>query len=180
LQKKNKKIDDRSIPWIVFGVVLLAFLFPLSYGTVLQNTLIPFILGLVFVYFSIKKILLFNLSKKWKNTEGEVLYTKVAIDNPYAREMVWSYFPYIKYSFNVKGRIYTSDHVAYYRELRSRPQQIETFLSNLSEPNLTVYYNPQNPKESVLIPDMPLHRKLFWYFFLFIGISSLTISFIGL
>lgn len=180
MHKKNKKIDDRSIPWKVFGLVLFAFLFQFSYGTVLQNTFIPLILGIALIYYSAKKLTLFNLSQKWENTEGTLLYKKAAIDNPYARELVWSYFPYIKYSFNVKGRTYTSDHVAYYRELKNKPEQIETFISELSEPSLTVYYNPQNPNESVLIPDMPLHRKLFWYFFLLIGIIALTISLIGL
>ena len=180
MNKKNKTIDDRSVPWKVFGIVLFAFLFHFSYGTSLQNTFIPFVLGIALIYFSAKKITHFNLIQKWKNTDGTLLYKKVAIDNPYAREMVWSYFPYIKYSFNVKGRTYTSDHVAYYRELKSKPEQIENFISELTEPNLTVYYNPQNPNESVLIPNMPLHRKIFWYFFLLIGISSLIISLIGL
>lgn len=180
MHKKNKKIDDRSVTWKVFGLVLFAFLFQFFYGTTLLNTFIPFILGIALIYYSVKKLTLFNLSQKWENTEGTLLYKKVAIDNPYAREMVWSYFPYIKYSFNVKGRTYTSDHVAYYRELKSKPEQIETFISKLSEPNLIVYYNPQNPNESVLIPDMPLHRKIFWYFFLLIGIIALVIFLIGL
>jgi len=170
---QTSSVDDKSMVWKV-PLIILPFmallLIPGDLETVLQ--IISFIVGIFMIYISTQKIFQFKLSGSWKTVEGELLYSKVAIDNPYARDLLKSYFPYMKYSYTVGRKTYFSDKVANYRELRDYPEEIEEMITQMTTPKLTVYYNPKNPEKSLLIADMPLHRKLFWIFMLLMGVGA--------
>lgn len=165
--------DDKSIMWklplIIFPFILLLLL-PIDLGIALSIILIA--VGIVLTYISIQKFNQFTLSNTWKIVDGELLYKKVTVDNPYAADRAKSYFPYIKYSYTVERKTYVSDTVANYRELRDFPEEIDELMQLMSTPILKVYYNPKDPSESLLIADMPLHRKIFWIFIFLLGCSS--------
>ncbi len=136
------------------------------------------VVGVFIVYKSIQRISQFHLSKRWKQAEGTLLYKKVAMDNPYAADRAKSYFPYMKYRYRVGRITYVSDSVSNYRELRDFPEEIEVFMEALATPRLIVYYNPKYPSQSLLIADMPLHRKVFWIMMLLLGLGSFAAVFI--
>ena len=112
------------------------------------------------------------------------VYQKIGIDNPHTQTVYNSngddlarlYFPYIKYSYIVNGKTYISDNVAFYRELKNDENNIKSLIKEIIEPTLTVYYNPLDSEKSTLIPNFPLHRKIFWYFIMTIGLSSIIIG----
>jgi len=180
-KKTSSSVDDKSVIWKVGVVVLLAplFLF-LPYDSIFKDVIFPLGVGIGLIYISIIRIRKFNLARKWKTTDGELLYKKVAIDNPYARELVRSYFPYIKYCYSVQGRTYVSDTVAYYRELKSSEHQVEKLINKMTTSGFKVYYNPDKLEESVLIANIPLHRKVFWIFIFLLGCTALSIGFLPL
>jgi len=176
MKKDNFYRENQLNHWIVSIVVIIVpILLLFTIGTPTFDKLVPLILGIVLILMSLRRLFKSSLQDRWKMTDGTLLYRKVAIDNPQARKMVWSYYPYIRYSYKVNTRVFSSDHVAYYRELRSKPEDIEKLIDDLTA-SLKVYYNPQNPKESVLIANLPLRRKIFWYFFLLIGLFSFYIG----
>ncbi len=167
--------DDRSIMWKLplAGIPLMVLLLlPVNLGTTLSIVLVG--VGAVLIYMSIPRITQFKLSAAWKTVEGELLYTKVAVENPFAADRAKSYFPYMKYSYKVGRKTYVSDRVANYRELRDFPEEVEALMKQMSTPVLRVYYNPKKHSESLLIADMPLHRKIFWIFIFLLGCSSLA------
>lgn len=175
---KSSSHDDRSIAWkipLIFIPVFAMLLFPVNTTEVFS--LILSVAGGIMVYISVIRIDQFKLSHRWKKIEGKLLHKKVVIDNPYAeRDYVKSYFPYMKYSYSVEGRVYVSDKVANYRELRDFPEEIEEMMESLSIPDLIVYFNPKKPSESLLIPDLPVHRKIFWIFIFLLGLVLLTVG----
>ena len=134
------------------------------------------IIGVISLYLSLKKLSSVNRALKWNKIRGTLVYQKVKCDNPHAQEMVRSYYPYIKYEYEVKGKLYTSDNVAFYRELNDTKDETQEYIKTLSQPFLNVYFNPNKFEESVLVPSLPLHRKIFWYFFVLFGISSIFIG----
>ncbi|MBN2892325.1 MAG: DUF3592 domain-containing protein [Bacteroidales bacterium] len=180
-EKTSTSIDDRSVVWKVGIIVLFSPLFIfLPHDSILKDVIFPLFVGMGLLYISINKMRRFNLVTKWKITDGELLNKKVAIDNPYAREFVRSYFPYIKYSYPVHGKTYISDSVAHYRELKSSEQEIEKLMDKMTASGLKVYFNPNRPEESVLIANIPLHRKLFWLFIFFLGCTALSVGLLPL
>jgi hypothetical protein len=175
----QSNVDDKSLIWkivLLFVPLSMLVFFPNCFEECSKVFL--FIVGFVLIFLSAKKLLRSDVRKSWYKTQGEVLYHKAAIDNPYASEHVRSYFPYIRYSYKVKNRLYKSDKVAEYRELKDYPEEIEYLINSISRPELNVYYNPKKPDQSLLIPNLPLHRLIYWIFLVMIGIGSLVTAFI--
>ncbi len=157
-------------------LTLLIFL-PYEFQQIIHfDIIVLMLIGIITLYLSVKKLSDVNKALKWNRTEGRLLYQKVKCDNPHAQEMARSYYPYIKYEYEVKGKIYTSDNVAYYRELNDTISETEEYIKTISQPILNVYFNPNEHGESVLVPNLPLHRKIFWYFFVLLGTSSIFIG----
>jgi len=174
---KPSKVDDRSLYWklaILFFPFSLLMLLPVDLSKIFPIVLV--LIGIPMTYKSIQRIRQFSLSDRWKTVTGELLYKKVAIDNPFAADRAKSYFPYMKYSYKVDSKTYVSDTVANYRELRDFPEEIEEYMEQLTRASLKVHYNPEKHAESLLVADMPLHRKIFWIFIFILGFSSVIIG----
>jgi len=140
--------------------------------------LILFLIGLGLVFIAVKKLHILHQASSWEKTEAKVLHTEVKIDNPMAREFVWSYYPYIRYQYYVNRREYISDHVAFYRELRDNRSDVERYIKQLIKLRLYIYYDPRDPQKSIIVKTLPFSRKMFWYFFMLLGIGSIYIGFV--
>ena len=175
MQKETVSIIAKGV-LALFPLTLLIFL-PYEFQQKIHFDIIIVIgIGVISLYLSLKKLSNVNKALKWNKTRGKVLYQKVKCDNPHAQEMARSYYPYIKYEYEVKGTIFTSDNVAFYRELNDTIDKTEEYIKTISQPFLNVYFNPNAYEESVLVPNLPLHRKVFWCFFVLLGISSIFIG----
>jgi hypothetical protein len=140
------------------------------------DTILLISIGSISLYLSLKKLSDVNTASSWTKTRGKLLYQKVKCDNPHAQKMVRSYYPYLKYSYEVRGKTYTSDKVAFYRELHDTEYETIKYIKTISQPFLNVYFNPRQHNASVIAPNLPLHRKIFWYFFVLLGVSSIFIG----
>jgi len=140
-KQQSSSEKDKSIIWKLPLLLLpLLVLFYLSYNNYISDVIFPFTIAIALIYVSFKKIQNFDLSKKWKTCQGTLLYTRVGVDNPYAQELVRSYYPYIKYSYIVKKNTYISEKVGHYRELRS---------SKECKPPQKLYYLKQNNLDKI-------------------------------
>ena len=175
LQKETSSIIVK-LGIALLPLTLLIFL-PYEFQQKIHFDIIILIgIGIISLYLSLKKLSNVNKALKWNKTRGRLLYQKVKCDNPHAQEMVRSYYPFIKYEYEVKGKIYTSENVAFYRELNDTKDETEEYIKTISQPFLNVYFNPNAYEESILVPNLPLHRKIFWYFFVLLGTSSIFIG----
>lgn len=187
--KMSNYIKDNSLPKIAIAIFTSAFFIIfviIPFASDISDILIPIGIGIPFVIISFIRWKQFDISKQWKQTMGKVIYTKIGIDNPHTQAVYNSngddlarlYFPHIKYSYEVEGKKYISENVAFYRELKTRKKAIKLFIQDLVEPTLIVYYNPKCRNESTLIAKFPLHRRIFWYFIMSIGLTSIIIGLI--
>ena len=183
----SENVNDNSLvkkSILILGTLFFIMVVLIPFAPNLSNIIIPFGIGIPLLIISFKRWQQFDVTNKWIQTNGKLLYRKVAIDNPNTQAVYDSnghdlarlYFPYIKYSYEIKGKTHTSENVAFYRELKGNKDDINSLITKLVEPHLIVYYNPLKVEESTLIPKFPLHRKIFWYFIMSIGLTSVIIG----
>lgn len=86
-----------------------------------------------------------------------------------------SFFPNIIYRYEVGNRIYTSDCVSFENVgMAEETAQAIADQFNMGE-EIEVFYNPKNPRQSVLEPGVPISQ--FW--FLGGGIFMASVGFLG-
>ena len=182
----SKNINNNSLPKTAIAIFAAAFfiMFIIVPFTPNFSSIIPLGIGIPLVIISFVRWNQFDVTKKWNQTTGKVIYQKIGIENPHTEAIYTSsghdlarlYFPYIKYSYEIKGKTYISDNIAFYRELKNDENDIKSLIKEITEPILTVYYDPVYIEKSTLIPKFPLHRKIFWYFIMSIGLSAIIIG----
>lgn len=103
-------------------------------------------LFLLFTYLLFKSL----ETKRWVSTEGKILSKEVdkgALKNNESH----LYTANIKYSYNVNGKEFVSKRIFYGNWIAiSTPFSAQETVKRYKKTNVTVYYNPNNPKESVL------------------------------
>jgi len=97
----------------------------------------------------------FQESQHWAATEGKVeeafVHRSERVDEDTGRVSV-TFYPRVRYSYVVNGEEYIGTHIAFGgQQGYSRPAQAEAVLARYPEGGrVTVYYNPDNPREAVL------------------------------
>jgi hypothetical protein len=129
-------------------------------------------------------------SKTWKQATAEITEIgifKVKFPVLYSFFYAKGYFPALIYTYEVNQQKYrnrklsfASDYV-YNQELdESSSNQYnkmnEQFAKWMKEKKLEIYYNPNNPKESVIFRDFPLSRKIFYRIFGTLSTMALLVS----
>jgi hypothetical protein len=136
--------------WIIGGISIS---FPV---VMLIPDVVPFIIGLILLWFGYKKYSSYRRLDKWEKSQGKLLNTDIGIyrvsDGQYSPATPF-YFPMAHYCYTYKGSTYENNVYAYDKrsiwttELSSVKKTIAT-LSN--DEGLLVYVNPVNPNESSL------------------------------
>ncbi len=121
------------------------------------------IFGLILIIFAVQNSIISMESEDWLTVEGTI--TSSAIDSYKERDTgtgddspttyTTYYEPEITYSYLVNGADYSSDKISFSRTrfvIQSEAQEIIDKYSTGT--NVTVYYNPNNPSESVLKPGI--------------------------
>ena len=115
-------------------------------------------------------------SKTWEKATAEILKLgifKVKFPILHSFDYAISYFPALFYTYEVNQKRYhnrklsfVSDYVHNQELDESSSNQYnkmnEQFAKWIKEKKLEIYYNPKNPKESVVFRDFQLSRKLFY------------------
>ena len=92
-------------------------------------------------------------SKAWKESKGRVLYFGVITSNE--DDGPDTYHTTIKYSYIVDAQIYRSSEVSFLGMRAATKRNVEALVRHLKKPeNLSVFYNPRKPQESVLLPGL--------------------------
>lgn len=90
-------------------------------------------------------------SKAWKESKGRALYFGVITSNE--DDGPATYRPTIEYSYIVDAKTYRSNEVGFLGIRAATKRNVEALVRHLKKPeNLSVFYNPRKPQESVLTP----------------------------
>ena len=134
---------------------------------------IIFLCGFIYSLFLIHKCIKASF---WPRVDGRVLRSRIIVDDSDHDGGV-SYSPDITYSYCVKGMAYTSETVYLFSLWQTK--RSATFLTNKYQVNdkIEVRFNPDNPKDSVLITGMSrlhLNALIALIFMLVAGVYFLT------
>jgi len=123
----------------------------------------PLVMGILFIVFGIRNHSLGNQSEHWPSVQGKLVGESRSIRK---KQRV-----HISYEYSVQGATYKNSRVNFQDDKSSKKTISSKY--NVGD-SLPVYYNPENPEQSVLMPGsslVSLLMKLFGAFFCF-GMSA--------
>ncbi|MEH6686694.1 MAG: DUF3592 domain-containing protein [Halopseudomonas sabulinigri] len=92
-------------------------------------------------------------SSEWKETKGRILYFGVTTSDE--GDGPATYHTTIEYKYIVDAQIYRSSEVGFLGMRAATKRNAEALIKHLREPgDLSVFYNPRKPQESVLLPGL--------------------------
>lgn len=115
-------------------------------------------IGIIFsigIFLFLNFFYLFYMSKKtkmWNAVKGKVLSSNIDSIKYVGEDAAQSYKARVEYQYSVNGESYSSKRIFYGDYLRSNmPWRAKKIIKKYAKDEMvTVYYNPQNPKDSVL------------------------------
>lgn len=106
-------------------------------------------------------------TKHWPSRQGEIIHLRFPVFN----KMFW--LVDVRYSYTVEDASYTSTQISNLDILLAWNPFHWLFFTSLKESTgVTVYYNPNNPSESVLIPGLSLLYLPFVFFAAFVVVTG--------
>ena len=177
-QKQISIIDYESI-WFETSLILIVVGF-----IVKEFYLLLYFIGTIHIFIFFHHFYLSRKLQNWIKTEGiyEVYYLKkVSIINA-SRNIQEKYQPYCEYNYCIDNKKYFShtlsiikNDFSFHKEFLAEANMAVKRKSEMKK--VTLYYNPKNYSESVLVRGMSSGLVLRTYL---IGISGLVALFLGL
>lgn len=122
------------------------------------------LLGAALLFFFARKIIKALRSSSWPSIPGQITANAVVFHND--GETCY-YEPQIKYSYSIRGQVFSGNNIALGRSFSSRlafPCRRVARRYPVGK-RIPVYYNPRTPSECVLIPGVwPIFSKLGFIF----------------
>lgn len=117
-------------------------------------------------------------AKKWEKTEGVIVNHKVDkfdVENG-SRGTVERYRPYYLYEYTVNGKTYKNDQLGVLKKDFSEPKEFVRLVEQKIQKNskkltVTIYYDPTQPENSILINEFSSGRTFLVYVYLFSTIT---------
>jgi Protein of unknown function (DUF3592) len=149
----------------------------------MKKTLISLLVGIIFAIVGIaftfalakpqmKKA---EQSKTWPTTMGAVIKSEIVSEKD--SEHGTMYRPEVVYVYSVDNREYTSNEITFGSSMVSTSRRKSVAKATYKYPvgkQVNVYYNPDEPYESVLETDVTFATKLLlWIGYLLIGVGAL-------
>ena len=103
-------------------------------------------------------------AQRWETVEGKIVESRASRGSRSRSE------PQIVYEYQVAGRLYKSEKIAFLFVTSSESDVFETVSKYPPDAKVTVYYNPADPAQAVLEPDVSIFSVLI----LIAGISLLA------
>ena len=121
-----------------------------------------FLLGAVTAIIGVRRMLFAWSMRHWPATQGEVRSSEVLKVQPLDARESEMYRPEIRYAFTVDGKEYTGVRRALLTMRYSGPKPAADVVARYPVGgSVTVYYDPVNPRESILIRETALPWAVF-------------------
>lgn len=119
-----------------------------------------------------------NASNHWETTTGKLtesqLWGKRRIDG----EMVDSENLSVKYQYDVNGKTFTGSRATFYT--LHYPETVDFSKRYPKGSTVSIFYNPQNPSESVIIPGLHPHKPNSEIWLASVGVVVVLATVIGI
>ena len=123
------------------------------------GSLLVFVGALVFLGYMARVYSQAEAVRQWPTAQGEILKTWVSVRSDSEDD---EYVPEVRYRYTVEGQTYTGDRLRAAPVSAGSRNGAERMLAAYPQGAVVrVYYNPQNPAESVLEPGV---ARSFWFF----------------
>ena len=128
-----------------------------------------FILGLAYIVWIVVTKRHSQGTPNWPKVTGTVVRSRVyTFEHETSQGQERTYTPLVTYSYGVRGEVYTSaarDVWPYYRATTLNLQGAVSVISKYPDGSrVSVYYNPANPKQSLLeVPKPAAHNAVLYY-----------------
>lgn len=107
-----------------------------------------------------------NAAQTWPTVTGEIGGSEIKLHRKLRGPVM---YPHISYTYEVNGKSYHSSNIMAGGEMGG--MNVETMLARYPHGSkVTVYYDPQNPKNAVLEPGNKTISKALWLMFAFMNI----------
>jgi len=179
IQQKKKELD------IVSFLLGIPF-FPLWIVGMIRDLSFSLQLVTLFLLIYFYHIVILLKVKNWQKIEGNyydfIVYKFWAAygTKMFATKM---YRPSFTYSYQVDGITYKNDRLGIFKkdhEVGSEEEAQRVVRVNKKKHTLTVYYNPKNPQESMLLPFFSFRKRLQLYTLLFFASTLILKEFFSL
>lgn len=115
--------------------------------------------GLCSGVYLLRSLIRRRASQNWPTTTGTILESSLDEDSD-------GYAPHVAYAYAVAGKRYTNDRIYFHTSQSGTKHAAQKHLSAYPMgTRVDVYFNPQNPHDSVLNRHMPIWLPVFWLFF---------------
>lgn len=114
------------------------------------------------------------ISINWPHTNAKIIHSDLGLDGTAGQSAD------IRYEFEVNGETYTGNRVGYGDYVSSDSMHVINILKKYPKgKDVTVYYNPDNPKNNLLEPGIKLQTWFLPVFgIIFLGIGILQLIFV--
>ncbi len=178
-KKEREQFDKKQYTYIALGlVVLVLFLFLFNDADFMNQPFnikyFTYPVAFTFLGFGIRNIFKQTSSQEWEKTECLIESKDVNIIFNYRGGS--SYHPLVYYSYRVGGKKFISYNIQIGMSGFKKYKRADEAMSLFKEgQNYTCYYNPKNPKESMLRRDYKFNQPvlLFAYGALFFFLPSI-------
>jgi len=137
-----------------------------------------FIICFAFIGFSAFNIIKGFETESWSQTSATILSSEIGYSTSHSRHggSSTTYGAKITYQYSVNGVSYTSNTISYGYAYSSDHDAASQLVDNYPVGKIvTIYYNPDNPSEAVLISGIDSSTWIFFSFGLFFSIIGIAI-----
>lgn len=109
------------------------------------------LIGIVCLFIALRNRQRAQASAEWHSAPGTLLSFKITKGKTKHQT---HYYPHLKYEYTLNGTRYTSDRISFgYLAYDSEDEAKSELEQRVGKNPVTVYYDPQNPKDAVLLRD---------------------------
>ena len=141
-----------------------------------SNILIPLIfiiIGVVLLIPYFRSLAKMRASQAWSTVQGTVVESRVgrSASTDSEGEVSYSYYPEIRYQYQVMGNEYQGDKISFSPKISSIRSWAERVIAKYpTGANVTIYYQPDNPSNAVLERSVSRVMLVLGIIFVLIGI----------
>lgn len=139
--------------------------------------LILLVVGIILVVGNVRARKRADASQNWPNTTGRILLSETRTSQTRDDDgnlQAPAYFPYVEYDYILNGQVYKSHKLTFgsHETFTARATAASRLAPYPVGANVTLYYNPENPGDSVLERRAPKSKSGLVVGIIFIGMAA--------
>ena len=174
---KEATHEEMFTGFIVLGFNVMFLIFFLIFFIDMVELLFAF-MGIQFLCFASFKLKKVSELAKWVPVPIKLLHTEILvkqINNEYGQSQCFQ--PHIKYQYDVEGHTFSSERISVdIKSITTLTEDDSKKILALIEKGQSAFYNPRNPKESIVFNNIAKIRKSHYFALMTIGLILIMVT----